>query len=509
MDRDLPRAHDDVQGSLDIALANGCADSPSATRAEVTSPAGTPPAFAFSSIIIPDLAKALDCLAIVVAALLSLLASGELDNGLHEQHAGCLIFILFCYILISGPSRLYSTGAIMRPITSADDVALSIVVSFLIFLSFFITFRVNVLLPIDWVLLFAAYSVVSTIALRVALSLVLKRLSRRGVIGHRVAIFGCGAQADRFIRSVQQSKPYFTAVIGAFRPNGDAAGDDVAGVPVLGDLDALIERARRDEFEDVVIAMPWQDHRTLTRVVDQLRELPLNIFLATDLAGFEIAFRPAAGSLGQLPLFEVTQRPISGWSNALKTIEDYVFASAAFVLLLPLMGLIAMAIKFDSPGPVFFKQKRLGFNNREFDVYKFRSMYHRAQDEIKVRQATRGDPRVTRVGRIIRATSLDELPQLLNVLNGTMSLVGPRPHAISHNEEYGQAIRGYFARHRIKPGITGWAQVNGLRGETDTIAKMEERIRHDLYYAENWSFVFDLRILVMTALTVLFQKTAY
>lgn len=509
MDSDLAPAPGGEPVSLRVDLGERRAGAGARADDGIAAPSRPLPGFAFSSIFIPDLAKALDSFAILVAALLSLLASGGLDDGLQEQQAGCVIFILLCYNLIGGSSQIYSNQAIMRPIVRSDDVILGVTISFLIFLSFFLTFRVNVLLSIAWVFMFAAFSLVSVIALRVVLSLVLRRLSVRGVIGHRVAVLGCGAQAERFIRSVRQSKPYFIALVGAFRPDGAADRDEVTDLPVLGGLDALIERARRDEFEDVVIAMPWQDYKALTRVVDQLRELPLNIFLATDLAGFEIAFRPAAGNLGQLPLFEVTQRPISGWSNALKSLEDYILAATALVMLLPLLGLIAAAIKFDSPGPVLFKQKRLGFNNREFYVYKFRSMYHRPDLDTRVRQATRGDPRVTRVGRIIRATSLDELPQLLNVLNGTMSLVGPRPHAISHNEEYGRAIRGYFARHRIKPGITGWAQVNGLRGETETIEKMEARIRHDLYYAENWSLLFDLRILVMTALTVLFQKTAY
>jgi Undecaprenyl-phosphate glucose phosphotransferase len=235
----------------------------------------------------------------------------------------------------------------------------------------------------------------------------------------------------------------------------------------------------------------------------------VNVYLTTDLIGFELAFRPVMGTFSELPMFEVVPKPLSGWSSVLKALEDYLVAGILVVMLLPLFAIIALLIKLESAGPVFFVQKRLGFNNEEFSIYKFRSMRHNQTDETVVRQARRGDPRVTRVGRIIRATSLDELPQLFNVLNGTMSLVGPRPHAVSHNEEYGRQIRGYFARHKVKPGITGWAQVNGLRGETDTIEKMEARIRHDIYYADNWSLLFDLRILVMTAALVLFQKSAY
>jgi len=207
-------------------------------------------------------------------------------------------------------------------------------------------------------------------------------------------------------------------------------------------------------------------------------------------------------------MFEVVQRPISGWSQLLKIIEDYSIATVALILLSPLMLLVAAAIKLDSKGPVFFKQKRLGFNNQEFAIYKFRSMYVHEPPAGRTEQAKEGDPRITRVGAFIRRTSIDALPQIFNVLNGTMSLVGPRPHALDHNEEFGRFVRGYFARHKVKPGITGWAQANGFRGETDTIDKIEGRVERDIYYAENWSLLFDIRIILMTALVVIFQKTA-
>ncbi|WP_333834786.1 exopolysaccharide biosynthesis polyprenyl glycosylphosphotransferase, partial [Rubrimonas sp.] len=279
--------------------------------------------------------------------------------------------------------------------------------------------------------------------------------------------------------------------------------------PVLGGLDDLLSYARRQKIDDVVVAMPWNANRNVTATIEKLKELPVNVYLSSDLIGYELAFRPVAAQFSSLPMFEVVQKPISGWSYALKTLEDYILTSLILLLLAPFLIFIAIAIKIDSPGPVFFMQQRLGFNNKPFSIYKFRSMYHRETPETVVKQATKGDPRVTRVGRFIRATSLDELPQLLNVLDGTMSLVGPRPHALSHNEEYGAQIRGYFARHRVKPGITGWAQVNGLRGETEALELMEARIQHDIYYAENWSLFLDLRILVMTALVVFFQKSAY
>jgi putative colanic acid biosynthesis UDP-glucose lipid carrier transferase len=172
------------------------------------------------------------------------------------------------------------------------------------------------------------------------------------------------------------------------------------------------------------------------------------------------------------------------------------------------IGIIAAAIKLDSPGPVFFRQRRYGFNNDAIVVWKFRTMHHRPDDETVVPQATRNDPRVTRVGRFLRRTSLDELPQIFNVLTGEMSLVGPRPHAVAHNEQYAKIIDDYLSRHRVKPGITGWAQVNGLRGETDTPEKMRLRVQHDLYYIDNWSFLFDLKILALTPFAAI-NRNAY
>ena len=178
-------------------------------------------------------------------------------------------------------------------------------------------------------------------------------------------------------------------------------------------------------------------------------------------------------------------------------------------LLLPFMGMIALAVRFDSPGPVLFRQKRLGFNNEVFEIYKFRTMYCLPENPAWTIQATPNDPRITRLGGLLRRWSLDELPQLFNVINGSMSLVGPRPHAVDHNQIFSQQIRGYFARHRVKPGITGWAQVRGFRGETNTPEKLAARIRHDIQYAENWSLLFDLRILIKTLVVCIGGRNAY
>jgi Undecaprenyl-phosphate glucose phosphotransferase len=208
-------------------------------------------------------------------------------------------------------------------------------------------------------------------------------------------------------------------------------------------------------------------------------------------------------------MLNVFEKPLAGWNYIVKILEDRVLAAGILVLIMPLLLLLAGLIKLDSRGPVLFRQKRYGFNNEVIDVFKFRSMYIDRCEDRSVVQATKHDPRVTRIGRILRRTSLDELPQFLNVLMGSMSIVGPRPHAVAHNEQYSRLIDEYLARHRVKPGITGWAQVNGLRGETETLEKMEQRVRYDLYYIENWSLLFDIRIILRTLFVGFSHPNAY
>jgi Undecaprenyl-phosphate glucose phosphotransferase len=282
----------------------------------------------------------------------------------------------------------------------------------------------------------------------------------------------------------------------------------VEGYPHRGTIDDLVHYVRTHPVDEVIVAIPWHDAADIQAIVKRLKVLPINVKLCPDYVGWTLPVRrflPLAG----IPMLAVLERPLSGWNFVLKALEDRVLAAILIVLFAPVLLLIAMAIKLDSPGPVFFRQKRYGFNNNPITVYKFRTMHVGADSDLTVQQARRNDPRVTRVGAILRRTSLDELPQLLNVLNGEMSLVGPRPHAVVHNEQYAKIIDDYLSRHRVKPGITGWAQVNGLRGETDTPEKMARRVQFDLYYIDNWSLLFDIKILLLTPFLGFVNKNAY
>jgi Undecaprenyl-phosphate glucose phosphotransferase len=464
--------------------------------------------FRFSSVFVPDAVRLLDAGLILVAAVLPYWIYVPYHGGLIEYYVFAALFVCAVSVAMLQRSGMYEIAGIMRPAARSDVIVVSIASAFLFLLTIAFSLKVSELYSRVWLWSFAGGSVSLVLGARLVLQRLLVGLAARRVIGRSVVVLAAGRQGRRFLETFDEKRPDFARIVGVFSAE-PRHGERIAGHPVLGTAAELPGYLRAHPADDVVIAMPFDSENRLEETIDALKELPLNVYISSQFLDYQLRFHPALGHPRDMPLFEVVQRPISGWGTILKAVEDYVLGTLLVVALSPLLLAIAVAIKLDSPGPVFFTQPRLGFNNRTFRIFKFRSMYHRKVPERRVQQASRGDPRVTRVGRFIRRTSLDELPQLFNVLNGTMSLVGPRPHAISHNEDYGARIRGYFARHKVKPGITGWAQINNLRGETETLCKMEARVRHDIYYAENWSLLFDLRILIVTVFVVLFQKSAY
>ncbi len=330
---------------------------------------------------------------------------------------------------------------------------------------------------------------------------VFRRLKRRGVFDQRVAIFGTGPQGQRMAKYISGNEKLTIDLLGFFddRPDDRLAHADL-GLPVYGNLDGLVLAIKRGLIDQVIIALPWAAEERVKQVVAKLATTPIRIRLAPDLAGFAFAQRPMV-MLGDLTVMTLFERPISGFDHLIKKMEDIVLGALITILLLPVMAVVALAIRLDSPGPIFFRQPREGFNDQKFSIWKFRSMRDDACEADGITQATKGDARITRVGAFLRRTSLDELPQLFNVLSGEMSLVGPRPHAPSTragDRLFRDVVDSYAARHKVKPGMTGWAQVCGWRGETDTEAKLIGRLEHDLYYVENWSILFDLYIILRT-----------
>ena len=331
--------------------------------------------------------------------------------------------------------------------------------------------------------------------LRGLIAWIVSRQVRRGTFTRSVAVVGAGVQGRHFLEHLQSEGTLWKRVVGVFDDRRTRV-EPPRHTPFRGDLAVLEDDVRKGRVDEVIITLPWSAQNRIVAIVNRLRELPVDIYLGSDLIAYALpAHQP--GLIAGVPTFHMVRVPLSGLRLAIKWLEDKFFAFLLLLLVSPVLLAIAVAIRLDSPGPILFRQRRYGFNNGPITVLKFRSMRHEGKG-ARFRQATRGDDRVTRLGRLLRQTSLDELPQLLNVLNGSMSLVGPRPHPVELNEQFSALIDGYNGRHRVKPGITGWAQVNGFRGETDTIDKMQARIEHDVWYIENWSLWLDLRILIMT-----------
>ncbi len=277
-------------------------------------------------------------------------------------------------------------------------------------------------------------------------------------------------------------------------------GGGIPGVPLLGKARDAAQYVRDHGIEVVFVVLPDAAARRAMGVIDELGNTTASLYYVPDLLMFSL-LKAQIGEIESVPVLQVAESPFYGVDGMLKRSFDFVFAFFAVIGILPLLFAVAIAVKLSSPGPILFAQNRYGLNGMRFKVYKFRSMRVNAPDAA-TRQATRSDDRITRVGRFIRKTSLDELPQFFNVLKGEMSVVGPRPHTVAHNEHYRKEVRRYMLRHKVKPGITGWAQVNGLRGETAEIERMEERIRYDLEYIRHWSPLLDIKIILLTLWTV-------
>jgi Undecaprenyl-phosphate glucose phosphotransferase len=362
-----------------------------------------------------------------------------------------------------------------------------------------------------WIGLWFAAALAGMAGVRGAVCLRARRWVAEGRLARNIAIVGGGEHGERLIGSLLRADDEGLNVIGVFDDRGNRCAPSIAGVPRVGTVDDLVTYARYNRVDQIIVALPWAAEARVLQILKKLRSLPVDIRLAPDLVGFRL-LHASFSHVGGVPLLNVFHKPLTDWKLIVKEIEDRVLAALLLLFLAPLFLVVATAIKLDSRGPVFFRQKRYGFNNHLIGVYKFRSMYHELSDPKAEKLVTRNDPRVTRIGAFLRKTSIDELPQLINVLLGEMSVVGPRPHALSAKAAdrlYEEVVAEYAARHRVKPGITGWAQVMGWRGETDTVEKIQKRVEHDLYYIENWSLAFDIKILLLTFFAVLKPENAY
>lgn len=333
-----------------------------------------------------------------------------------------------------------------------------------------------------------------------------------GRLYRRAVILGAGNLTAKMIETLEADVEADIRICGVFDERSvKRVGNDQSGYPMLGSVGSLLAFARATRVDLVIVALPLSAEKRISELVEELSQLPVEIKLPARLS--ELRFAPRAYTrVGSVAMIDLVDKPLEAWGGIAKWLFDKVIATIALILLAPVMAAVAIAVRLDSRGPVLFRQKRYGYNNELVEVFKFRSMYTDKCDAAAAKLVTKSDPRVTPVGRFIRRTSLDELPQLFNVLLGDLSLVGPRPHALqakAGSDLYDDVVTSYFKRHKVKPGITGWAQINGWRGETDTHEKIQKRVEHDIYYIENWSILLDLYILVKTPFALLKTENVF
>ena len=410
-------------------------------------------------------------------------------------------------------AETYDVAALRRAISTFARLTLAWTAIFLVAFAFQFFFRLEGQYSRVWTASWYFTGLIALFAFRIFIVAKVRQWTREGRLIRRTVIVGGAAPGEALIEALQAQTDSDLDIRGVFDDRGDErSAPMIAGKPKLGTVDDLVEFARRTRIDLLLVSLPITAEQRVLQMLRKLWVLPVDIRLAAHMS--KLRFRPRAYSyIGNVPVLDIYDRPITDWNIVLKRLFDKIVGSLMLIALSPVMLLTALAVKLDSKGPAFFKQKRYGFNNELIEVFKFRSMYTDMTDANASKLVTKGDPRVTRVGRFIRKTSLDELPQLINVVfKGNLSLVGPRPHAVhakAQNRLYDEVVDGYFARHRVKPGITGWAQVNGWRGETDTPEKIQRRVEHDLYYIENWSVFLDLYILLKTPVSLLKTENAY
>ncbi len=336
---------------------------------------------------------------------------------------------------------------------------------------------------------------------------ILKRRATRPGARRRAIVVGAGPLGGKVARALQSNPDQGTEFVGYFDDRTDSRVLPEAVSMRLGGLRDVANYVYAHGVHEVYITLPLGSQPRIVELLEAVQGTTASLYFVPDVFGISI-IQGRLQDMNGVPVVGICETPFTGTNELIKRVSDIILASIILVLISPILLAVAVGVKMSSPGPTIFKQRRNGLDGEEIVVYKFRSM--RAQDNgMVVKQATKGDSRITPFGAFIRKTSLDELPQFINVLQGRMSIVGPRPHAVAHNEEYRRLIKAYMVRHKVRPGITGWAQVNGYRGETETIDKMQARVEFDLEYLRNWSLGLDLQIIIRTIRLMVFDRNAY
>jgi len=443
--------------------------------------------------------------AITIGMLVVLASVFERQFGDHFLMLSVLLAVLAPVVLKSpeiGPSQL-----IARQWSSAATLLLRwlVLLSILLVIGYVTKHAEDFsrLVIVSWAVLTPVPLMLATLALDGAL----RRVIFSSANARRAVFAGCTDVSLQMAERLRKNRELCISVAGFFDDrSAERLGLEV-GAPLLGGLPDLADYVRKNAVEVIFIALPMRHVQRVMDLLDDLRDTTASIYYVPDVFVFDL-IQARTGEILGMPVVAMCETPFFGYRGVVKRLMDVSIAGAGLLLLAPFLAVVALLVKLTSPGPVIFRQRRYGLDGQEISVYKFRTMTV-TEDGAEIRQATRDDERVTPLGRFLRRYSIDELPQLLNVVQGTMSLVGPRPHAVAHNEEYRKLIKGYMIRHKVLPGITGLAQVSGCRGETRTLEQMQARVRYDLDYLRHWSPALDLKIMLRTALLVFADRKAY
>ncbi len=461
---------------------------------------------AYSPIVITGVVRVTDFVLLSFLGIAIYLVYVVPLSGFHPEYIAAIFAMTLTAVICFQAADIYDVQIFRGQLRQMTRMISSWAFVFLLFTGATFLAKLGGEISRLWLSAFFISGLAALVCERLLLRALVRHWARQGRLDRRTIVVGSDQSGEKLIEALKVQDDSDIDVLGVFDDRNDnRALDTCAGSPKLGKVDDIVEFARRTRVDLVLFALPISAESRILEMLKKLWVLPVDIRLSAHTN--KLRFRPRSYSyLGKIPTLDVFKAPITDWDLVMKWMFDHFAGGIILLLVAPVMALVALAVKLDSPGPVLFRQKRFGFNNERIDVFKFRSLYHDQADPLAARVVTRNDSRVTRVGRFIRKTSLDELPQLFNVVfKGNLSLVGPRPHAVQgklQSRLFDEAVDGYFARHRVKPGITGWAQINGWRGEVDSEEKIQKRVEFDLYYIENWSVLFDLYILLKTPLAL-------
>lgn len=451
-----------------------------------------------------------DVLAVVVAGFAAYFARFGLTVPDHTSTL-VILYVTVVSAVVFQSMKLYEYEQIVREPVQLQRLGMALLIIAFMALALGYFTRTSDVFSRVWASAWALLAIAFLAVIRGILQVKLRQWRAKGMLTRWVAVVGAGQQGQRVVRHFAESDDPSVALAGVFDDRRSRVPNQIGDNPVRGTVDDLLKVVQSEPVDEVIIALPWSAESRLLELMQKLRTAPVHVRLSPDAIAFRFPHRPTSALHG-VNMLNVFDRPVSNWSSTAKRLEDLVLGTLCLVFVAPLAGAIALAIRIESGEPVFTRQQHYGFDNEVFDAFTFRTARHKTSGNDKGRRSAADDMGRTRIGRFLWKTGLDALPNLLNVLRGTMSIVGPRARrgdAKSSPLPYEEIVNEYFARHRIKPGITGWAQVNGWWDETLSHEQTERRIEWDIEYVERWSLWLDLRIIIITPVAALLARRDY